>query len=295
MVAGSDERCGRRYRTHNPFTYSPMRASNALPVNVHADPVYADIALRSQLRQQLLSLPFDGFARVVSRLLQKLGYERVRSAGRRSFRGRNQHTGGAFAGFDLAASMPAPDIDGYAQPRTVVVALKQYPQATRVWQKQVDGLRGAALRVGAQEALLITTSSFSPSVIESQNAGGPANTDAIALIPGRRAGDLVAPVRLVDGETLLSLLIANRIGVTAQTATAQASAPMLEEQKYKIEIEDIGGEAAMHLDEGFFARVRAASRGNGPSDRPREGQVENRRGGKRGSSWQLTIDLKPRP
>lgn len=254
--------------------------------------VYAEIALRSQLRQRLLSLPFDGFARVIARLLQKIGYERVRSAGRRSFRGRNQHTGGTFAGFDLVATLPIPDIAGNP-PHTVVIALKQYPAATRVWQKQVDGLRGAALRVGASEALLITTSSFSPSVIDAREGGGPVDPSATALIPARRANELVAPVRLVDGETLLSLLIANGVGVTAGSAADPAEAALREGPDSGMEIteiHDIGGETPA-LDEGFFERVRGASEGNGPSDKYRAARSGSVRTVKRESGWQLTIDL----
>ena len=75
-------------------------------------PEYESLLLRARLRRRLLSLPFDAFARVASDLLVRVGYRDVRSAGRRSYRGRNQHSGGVFAGFDLVAHLPEPQIAG---------------------------------------------------------------------------------------------------------------------------------------------------------------------------------------
>ena len=70
-------------------------------------------------------------------------------------------------------------------------------------QRSVDELRGACLRSGAAEALLVTTSGFSEVVRRSAAARDPAAAP-------------VAPVHLIDGQELLGLLIRHRLGVREQ-------------------------------------------------------------------------------
>ncbi len=77
-----------------------------------------------------------------------------------------------------------------------LVQVKQY--RTPVSRRFVDELRGAMLRTGAQQGLLLTTSSFY----------GPAYTAV-----HEEGAEGIAPVRLVDGEELLNLLIKHRLGV----------------------------------------------------------------------------------
>ena len=75
-----------------------------------------------------------------------------------------------------------------------------------VYQRSVDELRGTCLRAGAEEALLITTSAFSPVVLQN------AETSAAP----------VAPVRLLAGEELLDLLILHRLGVWEEVGRTES-------------------------------------------------------------------------
>jgi hypothetical protein len=147
--------------------------------------------LSDRLRKRLLALDYPDFARCVCRLLEALGYEDARPAGRDEWKGYNRPGGG---GWDLEASLP-----GGIAPRRVVAQIKQY-DGLRVHQRSVDELRGACLRAGASEGLLVTTSGFSEVVRRA--ALSPAPT-----------GPMVAPVRLIGAEELLALMIRHRIGV----------------------------------------------------------------------------------
>lgn len=143
--------------------------------------------IRAGLRRRLLALNYHAFARCLCLLLTRLGYEDVRLAGRTGWKGRNRE-----GGYDIEATLPA----GVGQ-RRVVVQAKQY-DGLPLFQRSVDELRGACVRSGADEALLITTSTFSPVV------------DRVS------ARSQVAPVRLVDGEEMLGLMLAHRVGVWEQ-------------------------------------------------------------------------------
>lgn len=142
--------------------------------------------IRTLLRRRLLLLNYHAFAQCLCRLLTRLGYEDVAGAGRTRWKGRNRA-----GGYDIEAFLPA----GVGR-RPVIVQAKQF-DALPIFQRSVDELRGACLRAGAAEALLITTSAFS-SVVRQNTA---------------QIGPQVAPVRLLDGEGLLDLLLRHRIGV----------------------------------------------------------------------------------
>jgi len=147
--------------------------------------------IADQLRRRLLALDYPAFARCACVLLEAIGYEDARPAGRREWKGYNRPGGG---GYDLEAHLP-----GGLAPRRVVAQIKQFDQLA-VHQRSVDELRGACLRAGAAEALLVTTSAFSAVVRKQAAAPNP-------------SGALVAPVRLIDGQELLGLLIRHRLGV----------------------------------------------------------------------------------
>lgn len=142
--------------------------------------------LRDRLHRRLLALNYHAFARCLCLLLEKVGYEDVRVSGRVNWKGRNCE-----GGYDIEAYLRA----GVGR-RKVIVQIKQF-DTLPVYQRSVDELRGTCLRAGATEALLITTSTFSPVVL--RRAG--------------TAGVQVAPVRLVDGAELLDLLVLHRVGV----------------------------------------------------------------------------------
>ena len=174
--------------------------------------------IAEQLRLRLLSLDYPAFARCACKLLEALGYEEARPAGRREWKGYNRPGGG---GYDLEAVLP-----GGLVPRRIVVQLKHY-DAPSIHQRNVDELRGACLRAGGAEALLITTSSFSKVVRNSQ-----ANSrQAASQEPENAQG---VPVRLIDGQELLGLLIRCRLGVRERIR---------------------GGTRRLEIDEAFFSRL----------------------------------------
>ena len=168
------------------------------PICVAPAPGYAPTpgTIADQLRQRLLALDYPSFARCACKLLEALGYEEARLARRKMWKGYNRPGGG---GYDLEAVLP-----GGLMPRRVLIQLKQY-DAPSIRQRNVDELRGACLRMGGAEALLITTSSFSRVVKASQASGsqGVAEPENPQLVP----------VRLIDGQELLGLLIRCRLGV----------------------------------------------------------------------------------
>lgn len=147
--------------------------------------------IADQLRRRLLDLEYPEFARCMCALLEAIGYEDARPAGRREWKGYNRPGGG---GYDLEATLP-----GGLAPRRVVAQIKQF-DSLHVHQKSIDEVKGVVLRTGATEALLITTSAFSDVVRKR------------AALPDPLAA-LVAPVRLIDGMELLGLMIRHRLGV----------------------------------------------------------------------------------
>lgn len=136
--------------------------------------------LRRELRRRLLALPYSAFLQAAVHLLKEQGYTTVRPAGRDTWKGRN--TSG---GWDAEADFQA----GTLGTLRCIAQVKQFDTLV-VAQRQVDELRGTCLRAGAHQAVLITLSTFSP--------------------PARKAAQVntsVAPVRLIDGEELLDMLV----------------------------------------------------------------------------------------
>ena len=152
-----------------------------------------------RLRRRLLALSYPDFARCVCALLETLGYEDARPAGRSAWKGYNRPGGG---GYDIEASL-----SGGLAPRRVVGQIKQF-DGLNVHQRSVDELRGACLRAQASEALLVTTSAFSDVVRKQAASPEP-------------IGGLIAPVRLIDGKELLALLIRRRVGVRERGPSRQ--------------------------------------------------------------------------
>ena len=160
------------------------------PVNPHAVPVreMAASALPSINRDdmadaaeiaRLLSMPFPAFTQAVARLLETLGYANVEAmkAMHGKGKGRNAH-----GGYDLRMYLPTRLTRGL-----VLAQVKQYRET--VPRSFVDELRGAMLRLGASQGLLVTTGAFSTSAIEAA-----------------QAAQYAAPVRLMDGQELAWLL-----------------------------------------------------------------------------------------
>lgn len=132
--------------------------------------------LREQLQEQLQTLPVAAFEHLIAQLLRRSGYAEV------------QVLGGSQGGADLSASTPS----GLSQAVTLVQA-KQY--RAPVSRRFVDELRGAMLRTGAQQGVLLTTSTFYLPAYRAVWKAGP------------------FPVRLVDGAKLIDLLLTHHLGV----------------------------------------------------------------------------------
>jgi restriction endonuclease Mrr len=156
----------------------------------------ASTNLDRNLYDHLLALDFHAFLKAISELLQKMGYEEVALAGRTQWIGRNRN-----GGYDLSASCAVP-----GGRRRVIVQVKQYDRDHRVYRLPIDLLRGVALRTGASEAILITTSSFSHSVDTARYASAP-----------------LVPVRLINGDELIGLLHRHELGVQDTPTTAGAA------------------------------------------------------------------------
>ena len=176
--------------------------------------------IADQLRQRLLTLSYPAFAQCLCVLLEALGYEEAQPAGRQEWKGYNRPGGG---GYDLEAVLP-----GGLTPRRAVAQIKQF-DGLNVHQRSVDELRGACLRCGAAEAILVTTSAFSKVVINHAAVLDASSTQ-------------LAPVRLIDGKELLGLLIRHRLGVREISIQERAQA----------------GAYRLKLDEAFFQNLSAS-------------------------------------
>ncbi len=146
--------------------------------------------LSALVREELLALPYSAFLLVIARLLERQGYRHVRLLGRREFVGRNRS-----GGWDLEATSPRQQATTASQagPRCII-QVKQFDELA-VQQRTVDELRGCILRAGVGLGVLITTSRFSHVAQEAAQASS------------------LAPVVLLDGKELVSLLIQQRLGV----------------------------------------------------------------------------------
>ena len=146
--------------------------------------------LSSQVRKELLSLPYAAFLLVITRLLERQGYRSIRLLGRRRFVGRNRS-----GGWDLEATVPEQQslISSKGWSRCII-QVKQFDELS-VQQRTVDELRGCILRAGAGIGILITTSRFSPVAQEAAQASS------------------LAPVLLLDGKELVSRLIQQKLGI----------------------------------------------------------------------------------
>ena len=184
----------------------------------HSPSAHSQATLRQELRARLLSLPFHAFARCLADLVLALGYEDVALAGRTEWKGRN--TSG---GFDLVAWAST----GLSRHK-VLVGCKQY-DALPIHQRAVDELRGACLREGAHEALLLTTSTFSRRVV-------------LLQIGNRESSGQIVPVRLLDGEGLLERCLRHHIGV-----------------------QEVGTPGRLVLDHAYFDSLRERFPGNSRS------------------------------
>jgi hypothetical protein len=152
---------------------------------------FDDSAALAELRSAVLSLPYPALCRLVGDLLLSLGYADVRPAGRAGARGRNRD-----GGLDLGAT-----VRGGLGRRRVAVQVRQYAPGALVHRRQLDELLGACVRLGCSEGVLVTTGAFS----------GPAAEWARELARLDRPPG--PALHLIDGDALVELLTACRVGV----------------------------------------------------------------------------------
>ena len=149
--------------------------------------------LEREIVAALTALPYAAYLEVVRRMLEAAGYENARLV--RTGEERN-----AYGGVDIAATVLA----GLLR-RPVVAQAKKYTES--VQKRYVDEIRGACLRSGASHGVIVSTSPF-------QSAARAA-----------AAAVNIAPVRLVDGGEMASILARNRIGVVMRGGILHLDAP----------------------------------------------------------------------
>ncbi len=247
--------------------------------------------LADQLHCRLLDLDFSAFALCLCRLLDALGYRDVHLAGRREWKGYNKPGGG---GYDLGATLPRGllPLTAGMSPRRVIAQIKQF-DGLRVHQRSVDELRGTCLRVGAAEALLITTSAFS----KVARAG--------AAAPGG-AGSPFVPVRLMDGDELAALLIRHQIGVKRHTGDVKgrgpASLPRSDNKASRVKkrADEKPRDRLWEVDDAFFAEVALASAilskalptgRQSPTERQSPAPHQNPTPGQNLLQWRVTVHV----
>jgi len=177
-----------RKSTPSPFPPFDKLISGASSASTTPDFNASDF--RQQLWEQLYALPYGSFLVLIARLLEKQGSKNVQALNRRGFVGRNRS-----GGWDMEAILPGQfsAIKGREGTRCII-QVKQFKDLA-VQQRTVDELRGCCLRASAGMGLLITTSRFSP-VARAAAQSSP-----------------LAPVGLIDGEQLLTLLVDQKLGV----------------------------------------------------------------------------------
>ncbi len=221
--------------------------------------------LSAQVREELIALPYVAFLLVIAQLLERQGYGEVCLLGRKGFVGRNR--GG---GWDLEATAPGHQALMPGKERTCcIIQVKQFDDLA-VQQRTVDELRGCILRAGAGLGLLITTSRFSPVAQEAAQASS------------------LAPVVLLDGKELVSLLIQQRLGVRQKPSGKWATDPEFFRSIREVEpgnAQEAGAGRAAKRDRGwplsshavtnYLAEDRLPENRQCPLSKPQKRQVLN--------------------
>ena len=136
-----------------------------------------EASVRESLREQLLKMAPDAFEHLVARLLEEMDYSNVKVVGQSGDGG----------------------VDVKAEIELGITSVLEVVQAKRhkrtVQRKDLDALRGSLYRFNAVRGTIVATSRFAKGAIEA------------AFAPG------VAPITLIDGDTLIDLLIKHGIGV----------------------------------------------------------------------------------
>ena len=189
------------------------------------DPSPSITGLQAALQHRLSALPYPAYTRLVRRLLMESGYAGVRGM-KSALAPHAPQPGGfdliAFFHTDLATHLTAIQIK---QPRQVV------------GRRYVDELRGAMLRLGAEQGLIVVTGEFSQAAREAPSLP--------TFLPIRLLGGLDLAARLLDrGEGVCIKRLPTRPGETVE----------------------------WEVDQGFFARLEAPPSGSA-TGKPATGKI----------------------
>lgn len=136
--------------------------------------------IKNQLRERLSKIDPADFEKLIGHLLLKMQYQDVTTT-----------SSSGDAGVDVVASIEM----GITSVKEVVQVKRHKRTIQRI---VLDALRGSLRRFDAVRGSIITTSSFSRGTIEAATAHGE------------------PPITLIDGETLIDLLIEHELGVQKQ-------------------------------------------------------------------------------
>lgn len=187
-------RCGSEATANTPDTVTNPKAIASVDVTA---------SVQRDLTEILVGLSFPAFAYLMQQLLGQSGYRSVHVVGRQKRWGRTPR-GGTHRGRDHRGRTAQGGVDLTAYTTTDVTSVltiaqvKQYKRP--VSRRFVDELRGAMLRLGASQGLLVTTSSFSQ---VAERSAGASET---------------APITLIDGAHLTALMFSHRLGITHNEA-----------------------------------------------------------------------------
>ncbi len=143
--------------------------------------------LEAAMKSQLNDLSVSAILRLIADLLETLGYHKVSLLDRRHLRGRRSQSGAEIT----------------AKTGTICTPIKLIAQVKKtritVQRQAIDELAGVALRHQAHYGFLFVTSQFSPTAKKIAEASE------------------VLPLRLIDGDELVRMLIRHRLGVKAKS------------------------------------------------------------------------------
>lgn len=178
-----------------------------------ASPPSSNPELERQVLQRLRWLRFGALEVAVQTLLRWEGYRDVVIVGNRHWRGRSR-----FGGVDIRAWRPTE-----GSKSLTLIQVKDPKAGLRVQRRFVDELRGALLRYGAGQGIIVNTGSFA--------------------LPAIAAADRYPrlPVRLIDGRQLAKLMIKNALGVRPKPLSITALPNLVLDELFFERLEEIAG------------------------------------------------------
>lgn len=176
------ERIGHAYQiTETGLThfrrFLPTRAVNQASIDLSDLARRANERTRTDLYNYVQDMHFEAFEHLIVRLLQAMGYENVEVTTRSHDKG-----------VDVVGDVRL----GVSEVREVIQAKRQ---KSNVQRPILDRLRGSLHRFDAVRGTIVTTSGFSSGAVKAAFEKG------------------AAPITLIDGQTLVDMLIVNEIGI----------------------------------------------------------------------------------